>query len=56
MGIQIGQVLGTTNRGKRDYKYEQFNPNLGVILHLRWFSLNNSEMVKVVTLVFCSIQ
>ena len=43
-----------------------FNPNLvgggrgggegGVILPTCWFSLNNSEMVKVATLEFCSIQ
>ena len=35
------------------------NPNLGVvevILPLCLFSLNNSEMVKDVTLEFCSIQ
>ena len=28
----------------------------GVILPLCWFSLNNSEMIKTVTLEFCSIQ
>ena len=36
-----------------------FNPNLGggrgVVLPC-WFSLNNSETVKAVTLTFCSIQ
>ena len=36
------------------------NPNLGVwggvILPPIWFSLNNSKMVKVVTLEFCNIQ
>ena len=37
----------------------KFSTNLGerwVILHNCWFSLNNSKMVKAVTLVFCSIQ
>ena len=38
------------------------NPNLGVSRGVilpplpRWFSLNNSEMVKAVNLAFCSIQ
>ena len=36
-----------------------FNPNLGgggVILPTCWFSLNNSETAKAVTLAFCSIE
>ena len=38
-----------------------FNPNLGgggggVILPTCWFSLNNSEKVKALTLAFCSVE
>ena len=29
---------------------------MGGIYPLRWFSLNNSETVKAITLLFCSIQ
>ena len=37
--------------------FSQFNPNQGggTLPHC-WFSLNNSETVKAVTLAFCSIQ
>ena len=40
-------------------KMFKFNPNLGggvIYLPPCWLSPNNSEMVKALTLVFCSIQ
>ena len=42
------------------YSFPVFNPlfnmEAGIILLPYWFSLNNSEAVKVVTLAFLSIQ
>ena len=52
--VELIRMQETSSR-----KRESINPNLGgreLFYQRCWFSLNNSETVKAITLPFCSIQ
>ena len=62
--IFLHSVRMRENTDQKNSEYQHFsssdyiylNPNLAEFSLICWFSLNNSEKVKTVTLVFCSLQ
>ena len=55
----LGKNLDTLQANYENFNVEEANiyikPNLGDHFTTYWFSLNNSETVKTVTLPFCNI-